>query len=151
MHWFRRDGEPVARPVADPDPADDPGVLLAEAATFARYVNASAGRLPGDAVVTAREIGDVLREVIGTARSLDIYTAVTVTGLLTDHLPTTLRTFLTVGSAGRAAADALREQLDSLLHEAVSLREAARARDADALATQGNFLRTKFSNSDLDL
>ena len=38
-----------------------------------------------------------------------------------------------------------------LIASAMDLLDATRAQDADALLTQGSFLRTKFSGSDLDL
>ena len=53
--------------------------------------------------------------------------------------------------SGRTPADSLLEQIDSLQTAADAILVAARAQDADALMTQGNFLRTKYSGSDLDL
>jgi hypothetical protein len=43
------------------------------------------------------------------------------------------------------------EQLESLQLSADAVLVAAKAQDIDALVSQGNFLRTKFSGSDLDL
>jgi hypothetical protein len=43
------------------------------------------------------------------------------------------------------------EQLDALETSALGVLQAAQQQDVDALMTQGNFLRTKFSRSDLDL
>ena len=43
------------------------------------------------------------------------------------------------------------EQLDSLQPSADAVLVAAREQDVDALVSQGNFLRTKFTGSDLDL
>jgi len=45
----------------------------------------------------------------------------------------------------------LLDQLGDLASAADDLLVAARSRDADALFAQGNFLRTKYSRSDLDL
>ncbi len=144
MAWRRRE----LLPLTEGRPDLGPEALRAELAALVRYVNARSGQLPPAAVVTAREITDVLAELAGP---LDSYTSVAVTGLLTDHVPTTLKTFLTVGDTGPGPAASLLDQLESLLDEVVSLREAERAKAADAMRTQEKFLRTKFSNSDLDL
>jgi hypothetical protein len=168
MTWFRRllappaPGSPPEPPVAGPESDDDdPATLRLDLATLNRFVNQNSGRLPGEAVVTARRITDLLREVIDTSevRPLDVYAVISVKGILQDYLPTTLRRFLALDPAqltvarpsGRTPVESLQEQLDSLLDEAASLLSAAQAQDADALLTQGSFLRTKFSGSDLDL
>lgn len=168
MTWFRKllpppvpagqPGPPVADPVTD---SDDPAALRVTLAGLNRFVNQNSGKLPGEAVVTARRITDLLREVIDTSevRPLDIYAVISVKGILQDYLPTTLRGFLALDPAqltvprpsGRTPVQSLQEQLESLLDEAASLLSAAQAQDADALLTQGSFLRTKFSGSDLDL
>ncbi len=58
-----------------------------------RFVNQNSGRLPGESVVTARRITDLLREVIDTSeiRPLDVYAVISIKGILRDYLPTTLR------------------------------------------------------------
>jgi hypothetical protein len=43
------------------------------------------------------------------------------------------------------------EQLEALETSALAVLEATQQQDVDALMTQGAFLRTKFSGSDLDL
>jgi hypothetical protein len=168
MTWFRRLLPPAPgappEPPASADPAadsDDPMALRVTLAGLVRFVNQNSGKLPGESVVTARRITDLLREVIDTSdvRPLDIYAVISVKGILQDYLPTTLRGFLALDPAqltvprpsGRTPVESLREQLESLLDEAASLLSAAQAQDADALLTQGSFLRTKFSGSDLDL
>jgi hypothetical protein len=124
-------------------------------------VNASAGRLPVEGVVVARRVLDVVREVIETSveRELDIHAVVSIRGMLEDYLPTTLRAYLAIDPSvvdqqrpsGRTPSQSFIEQLDVLWASAMDLLEAARAHDADALLSQGSFLRTKFSGSDLDL
>jgi len=125
------------------------------------FINSNAGRLPGLAVVKARQITDTLRETIDTSevRPLDVYAVLTVKGTLNDYLPTTLRSYLAVDAglldtprgSGRTPSQSLLEQLDALQRSASATLVAARQQDADALMTQGSFLRTKFSGSDLDL
>jgi hypothetical protein len=168
MTWFRRllappvPGAPPEPPAAGPQADDDDPVMLRlDLATVNRFVNQNSGRLPGEAVVTARRITDLLREVIDTSeiRPLDIYAVISIKGILRDYLPTTLRSFLALDEtqltvprpSGRTPVQSLAEQLEALLDAAASLLAATQAQDADALLSQGSFLRTKFSGSDLDL
>jgi hypothetical protein len=160
--WFRRANERAQEELApQDDPNDKPEALLASVFKLVREVNASAGRLPVEGVVVARRVLDVVREVIETSaeRELDIRAVVSVRGMLEDYLPTTLRAYLAIDPSvvdvprpsGRTPAQSFIEQLDVLWASAMDLLEAARAHDADALLSQGSFLRTKFSGSDLDL
>jgi hypothetical protein len=144
MAWLRRETGLVPVPAEAP-PDDTPEALRAGLAALIRSVNARSGRLPPAAVVTAREITDVLAELVGESATPDIHTRVTVAGIVTDHLPTTLEAVLRAGSTASGPL------LESLLDEVISLQDAERGRAADALRTQEAFLRTKFSNSDLDL
>jgi len=147
--------------VPGPDPGDSPEVLQAAIVAVNRLVNASAGRLPLAAVVAARRVTDVLAEVVDTAqvRPLDIHAVLSVRAAATDYLPTTVKAYLAVDAAlvdvprpsGRTPRESLMGQLDALEGAALGVLEAARQQDVDALMTQGNFLRTKFSGSDLDL
>ena len=161
MTWFRRGHD---EPPPAPDPAQDedsPQQLIRQQWELVQFINKNAGKLPVEAVVVSREITDRVREVIDTASGdhLDVYAVVQIKGIVGDYLPTTLRTYLNldprlteqVGPSGRTPRAALREQLDSLAGAAGDLLRAAREHDVDALFTQGNFLQTKFSRSDLDL
>jgi hypothetical protein len=163
MTWFRRvfgeDGEPTGAAPAAED--DSPDALRRRLWEVVQLINRSAGKLPVEAVVVARDITDAIARVIDTSddHDLDIYAVVQVNGIVDDYLPTTLRTYLAldptlterVGPSGRTARAALGDQLDALLSAAEDLLRAAQSHDADALFSQGNFLRTKFSGSDLDL
>jgi hypothetical protein len=152
------------RPSDDSPPApsdDDPAVLLGTLYNLTREINRQSGRLPGQSVVTARLITDIIREVVETSsvRPLDVYALVSVKGIINDYLPTSLAKFLALPESqthearpsGLTPAASLQEQLVSLHDAAGSVLVAAQAQDADALMTQGNFLTTKFSRSDLDL
>jgi hypothetical protein len=150
--------QPLAPPAADPQ--DDAVALLHALAELNRYVNRSAGRLPAVAVVKARWVTDTLRDILETAeiRPVETTAMLTVRGTVRDYLPTTLRSYLALDdeasgaeASGRTPADLLVEQLDTLLESAAGTLGAVRRQDADALATQGHFLRAKFSGSDLDL
>ena len=151
MSWFQRGRDPTVTP-RDPDPDAEKETLLNDLLTLRGFLNRHADRVPTVSVVTAHEIGDVLRAVLDAAgdRPLDAHTAVRLQGFLTDYVPTTVRSFLAVGT-DRESAGILQEQLASLLDEADGLAASVRSYDTDALQTQGTFLRTKFSRSDLDL
>jgi hypothetical protein len=162
--WFRRgqDGQRPHGPATAPAPApDSPPELYRELFELNRFINQNSGRLPGEAVVNARRVTDTIRETIDTSevRPLDVYAVVSVRSTLEDYLPTTLRRYLAVNpelldsprSSGRTARQSLLEQLVALQDSADLVLVAARDQDVDALLTQGNFLRTKFSASDLDL
>jgi hypothetical protein len=160
--WFRRghDPEPAARE-EDEQREDSPDELRLRLWQLVQFVNRSAGKLPVEAVVVSREIADTIREVIDTSAEgeLDVYAVVSINGIAGDYLPTTLRTYLNLdpslteraGPSGRTPRAALREQVDALAVAADELLAATRSHDVDALFTQGNFLRTKFTRSDLDL
>jgi hypothetical protein len=174
--WFRRlreDARQEAKQAVGPDPEDSPEALAVRIGELVRFINSAAGRLPGEAVVIARAITDLLREVVVSAlpvapgptvgadaeRDLDVYTVVSIRGILEDYLPTTLRSYVALdpdvvdvpNASGRTPSGSLLEQLDALWSAAGELRDAAHAHDADALLAQGSFLRTKFTGSDLDL
>ncbi|HEV7203290.1 MAG TPA: hypothetical protein VGN18_01700 [Jatrophihabitans sp.] len=162
MTWFRRGAQ---RDDAPPPPAptddDSPAALVARQRELVQFINRNAGKLPVEAVVVARGITDKIREVIDTSddRELDIYAVVSINGIVKDYLPTTMKAYLNLdpalterpGPRGRTPRAALREQLDSLAIAADDLLQATRSHDVDALFSQGNFLSTKFSRSDLDL
>jgi hypothetical protein len=155
----RGHAEPAGRP--EPVDEDSPAALVRTVFTVNRFVNQNSGQLPGRAVVAARRLTDTLREIIDTSevRPLDVYVVVSVKATLADYLPTTLRSYLAVDPEARTRpagpagtpAQLLLEQLDSLQSAADAVLVATREHDMDALVSQGNFLRTKFSGSDLDL
>lgn len=162
MTWFRRAQERARESLAtEEDPNDKPEALLARMFELVREVNRNAGKLPVEAVVVARRVLDDVREVVATSddRPLDVHALVSVRGILDDYLPTTLHTYLALDPdvvdrprpSGSTPSESLIEQLDTLEGSAADLLAAIRAHDADAMLSQGNFLRTKFSRSDLDL
>ncbi len=157
--WFRRARDPEPTEQQDPD---SPEALAADLAGVVRLINRSSGRLPTGAVVTARAVTDAVAEILDCLADdvvPDVQAVLSVRGIVRDYLPTTLRGFLALdvpptgapvpGSHDPTAQ--LAEQLDNLWSAATEVLAAARARDADSLVTQGNFLRTKFTRSDLDL
>jgi len=165
MNWLfgrpeeRRPSDPIVQP---PVPEEDsPAALAALRFQANRFVNSSAGQLPGEAVVAARRVTDVVDTVLFTTRDrdLDIHARVSINGILRDYLPTTLRTYLALDPAlrdqprpnGITPTAALIEQLDFLLSSASEVLAAVQHDDANALVAQGNFLRTKFGRSELDL
>jgi hypothetical protein len=159
--WFRRGRE---NPPAQPQPQEDedsPEKLRLRLWELIQFINRSAGKLPVEAVVVSRQITDTIRDVIDTAsdRPLDVYAVVQINGIVGDYLPTTLRGYLNlapglaerIGPSGRTPRAALREQLEALRAAADEMLEATQLHDVNALFTQGSFLRTKFTRSDLDI
>lgn len=160
--WFQRAHERGREELGpQEDPKDKPESLLASMFDLAHRVNRDAGRLRPEGVVIARRILDVIREVIETLseREPDVRAVVAIRSMLEDYLPTTLGAYLAIDPAvvdvvrpsGRTPAQSFIEQLDVLWSSGMDLLDAARAHDADALLSQGSFLQTKFSGSDLDL
>lgn len=161
MTWFRRLREDAPEEI-EPDTSDTPDALRAKIFELNGFINSHAGQLPGEGVVIARRITDTVREVVDGAdpeRGLDIHAVVAIRGVLDDYLPTTLRSYLALDSSladtpqrsGHTPSASLLEQLDTLWSSTTDLLVATQAHDADALLSQGNFLRTKFTRSDLDL
>ncbi|MDQ2751040.1 MAG: hypothetical protein M3Y44_16145 [Actinomycetota bacterium] len=160
MALFRRhDARPA--PPAEPEPDDSPEALRRAVGQLVAFINQNAGRLPGEAVVAARQVTDAVREVIDTSDdgALDVYAIISVKGIVNDYLPTTLRSYLALDPqvvdvrrpTGRTPRESLLDQIISLWAGAADVLTAAQAKDADALVSQGNFLQTKFTGSDLDL
>jgi hypothetical protein len=161
MALFRR---PQARPAppAEPEPDDSPDALQRALSQLVAFINQNAGKLPGESVVAARRVTDAVREVLDTSDDdgdLDVYAIISVKGIVNDYLPTTLRTYLALDPqvvdvrrpTGRTPRESLLDQITSLWAGAADVLTAAQAKDADALVSQGNFLQTKFTGSDLDL
>lgn len=164
MNWLfgRQQNQQGPQPVSQSaEVPDSPTALAAELYRLNRFINASAGQLPGEGVVAARRITDTVGLVLHSTRDrdLDIQARVALNGILRDYLPTTLRTFLALDPAsrnqpppgGKTPTAALEEQLQFLLGSATEVLTAVRNDDADALVAQGSFLRTKFARSELDL
>lgn len=162
MTWFRRTQDRAQEQLGtEDDPKDKPVALLASVFDLVHEVNANAGRLPVEGVVIARRVLDAVRELIDTSgeRELDVHAVVSIRGILEDYLPTTLHAYLAIDPevvgvprpSGRTPSQSFIEQLEVLWSSAMDLLDATRAHDADALLSQGSFLRTKFSRSDLDL
>ena len=159
MRWLRWWGDDDESPPAGDPPADqltDPEQIRVRIVAAEHYVNQHASRLPAAAVVKARWLTDTLREILDTSatRPLDIHAVLLVRNTVDDFLPTTLRSYLTLEASMRdrpAPVPELLSQLDLLQEAASNILVAVRGQDRDALATQGNSLRTKFTRSDLDL
>ena len=160
LRWWGDDDEPApsTNSAADPpaDPLTDPEQIRKRIVDAEHFVNQHASRLPAAAVVKARWLTDTLREILDTSatRPLDIHAVLLVRNTVEDFLPTTLRSYLTLEASMRdrpAPVPELLSQLDLLQEAASNILVAVRGQDRDALATQGNFLRTKFTRSDLDL
>lgn len=158
--WFRRPRGP--EPMVQEQDPDTPAALSADLVGLVRLVNRSAGRLPTAATVTARGVTDAVREILDCLSDdadPDVHAILSVRGIVRDYLPSTLNGYLALNippgeelsPAAAVPRAQLMEQLEHLWSAATEVLAATRARDADDLVTQGNFLRTKFTRSDLDL
>lgn len=165
MAWFRRavpDRSDRSRPAPTGAPGGEtPPALHTSLSDVVAVINARAGHLPVEAVVRSRRLTDTLGEIVDTSavRPLDVYAVIAVRSTLDDYLPTTLQSYLAVdperrevrSGSGLSPTDSLLQQIDILQTSASATLLAAREQDANALMTQGSFLETKFSRSDLDL
>jgi hypothetical protein len=161
------------RAPADPDPdpdapaAHDPAALRASLQSLVQRVNRSAGRLPVGAVPEIREIADRLFELLDHATrvttaggGVDTYAMATIASTVTDYLPTSVESYLSlpesfleahVNDDGQTPAEELLEHLELMEKGVEDLANAIYSGDAQRLEIQGRFLDTKFSKSDLDL
>jgi hypothetical protein len=119
------------------------------------------GTLPVAALPRLGEIEDVLVPLIEylIEHPPSVDEEIAVEAMVTDYLPTTLRAYIgmnrqiaeTKRADGRTAGDDLLDQLATLSDAVHELSRSVYAHDAEQLATQGRFLTTKFSGSDLAL
>ena len=164
---FKRDPPAPAdgRPTEEPAPAAPAvpfGERMAEELESIRWTARRAGgTLPVAALpmlgLIEDELGPLVEYLIDHPPNVD--EEIAVEALLTDYLPTTLRAYMGLNrqiamkarSDGRTPGDELLDQLALLGGAARELSASVYAHDAEQLATQGRFLGTKFSRSDLAL
>jgi hypothetical protein len=166
--WFRRaQAAAHPQPPAPAEPDDSPAALAQRLRELLTLIQQNSGRLPVDAIVAARHVVDTVREILTDVErdaaqrggEPDVTVILSVRGIVDDYLPTTLRRYLALDPAtvddsrptGGTPRQEFVDQIDALWLAAADVLTALRARDVDDLVSQGNFLRTKFSRSDLDL
>jgi hypothetical protein len=159
--WFRRVQDAAVSHPTGPAP-DSPTGLAVTLDKVVDRINRSGGRLPVAALVVALDVTDIVDQLLETTRDdpvPDIEVILAVRGIVEDYLPTTLDRYLALDPVtadqampnGTSPRDQVIEQLQALATAAGDVLAATRRRDADDLVTQGHFLRTKFTRSDLDL
>jgi hypothetical protein len=119
------------------------------------------GRLPVAALPQLGRIEDVLLPMLDhlSRNPPSVDEEIAVQAMVTDYLPTSINAYIGLnaqfaqmpGPDGRTPGDDLLEQLVTLEVAAHDLSRAVYAHDAEQLQTQGRFLSTKFSGSDLAL
>lgn len=159
---LRRDGPDPDHPAT---PADEVAQLRERLRDLVARTNRAADRLPMGVVPQVRAIEDVLVELLDhaaatTGSSISAAERYSLAATIDDYLPGSVDAFLALPAAfaathrnadGKRPGDELLEQL-VLLEQAVrDLAIAVYSGDAERLSTQGRFLDTKFSQSDLDL
>lgn len=142
---------PTAHQRPPQEARDTPEQLRAHNTQVVAAINRSAGSIPNAAVVLGRAITDVIARILEHPHELGIDTRVSLYAVLTDYIPTTLRTYLSASRNGLGDEDELQEQMTLLHTTAGEMLDAIQHHDAQAAAVQGQFLRTKFTRSDLDL
>ncbi|WP_370290020.1 hypothetical protein [Nocardioides sp.] len=141
---------------------DSPQALAHALDELEARINRNGGRLPTAATVAALDVTDLVGQLLETTLDdavPDVEVVLAVRGLVRDYLPTTLDRFLALDPSvltrplqhGRSPVEQVVDQLAAMADAAADVLAATRARDTDALVSQGIFLRTKFSRSDLDL
>lgn len=160
-----RDDDQPAQPAAPPVPAlsQKPFAerMLREIEKTRWSARRKGGQLPVAALPQLGRIEDLLLPLLDhlTRNPPSVDEEIAVQGLVTDYLPTTLNAYTglnrhfaeTPGADGRTPGDHLMEQLATLERAAHDLSHAIYTHDAQELQTQGRFLSTKFSQSDLAL
>ena len=158
-------GSPPASPTPPAPPVDEVQALRDSLKGTIRTVNAAAGRLPPSVVPEVHRVEDVLHELLNHAQrsagnALGALEMQSLEAAVTDYLPTSIETFLALpvefvaehrNNKGQSPGQELSEQLMFLEHGVRELAQAVYSGDANQLSTQGRFLKTKFSRSDLDL
>lgn len=129
-----------------PDPAVEVETLTTAARTLVSQINADAGRLPAEGVVLARRVTDIAVDVLGgEAAALSTQARLDLTSILTDYLPTTLRTYVAASGAGSAAPDRLVAQIEAIRRSVADIAAAVHGQDVRAFDVQDNFLSQRFT------
>lgn len=154
-----RDPQPPPGPSAAPKPfAERMLEKMGETSWAARR---GGGRLPVEVLPQLGRIEDVVYPFLDYVKTnpLNVDEEIAVEQIVGDYLPTTISAFLAIDpriashprADGRTAGDDVIEQLETLETAIQDVTKAVYAHDAQELAVQGRFLRTKFSGSDLNL
>jgi hypothetical protein len=151
---FDPDSSRPAAAVADSlQESDSPAAMSRQLRVLVGEINRSAGNLPAEGVVLARQITDLADEVLRQAEvhPMNIHARVSLNAVIRDYLPTTLRAFVAASRSDTSDAPGrqLTEQLVVLRDSVRDTVAAQRDDDVRALEAQGIFLSTKFAGSDL--
>lgn len=144
---------PPPSPLRHNAPADTVESLSERAREVVALVNQSGDVMPTIGSALARRIIDAVEAILarGDLSAMGPQALSTLRGVLTAYLPETIESFTAAARSGHPDEVGLMHQLTALHHSAVAILVAAREGDAQAMEVQGTFLRTKFTQSDLDL
>jgi hypothetical protein len=158
-----RGGNAPAQPAGPAGPDDSPAALARELDALIARINAASGRLPTAATVQARRLTDLVQEMLShqeKSAAPNVNETILITSTVRDYVPTSLDAYLALPAAflathrtatGATPDDELLLQLQLLESGIRDTVEAIWAGNAQKLESQGRFLQTKFSRSDLDL
>lgn len=155
-----------AEPASTAPPVDGFAAIRQQLDTVIRRVRSSSGRMPPEAVVRARDVGDAVAQLVrelerrrDSGASIDALVVVTLESTVNDYLPTSIESFLAVTdlmglgdeAARRRAEDQLGAQLELLSIGVQELVDSVRSGAANPLDVHGRFLEAKFGKDDLSL
>ncbi len=153
-------------PAASASPPEDFAVISQQLDAVIGRIRSSSGRIPPAAVVCARDVGDAVAQLVReldrrrtSGSPIDALVVVTLESTVTDYLPTSVESFLSVTNLVGLDDDATQHtaevqlctQVELLSKGMQDLLDSVRTGTANPLDVQGRFLQAKFGRDDLKL
>jgi hypothetical protein len=145
------------RPIAEDESTDDPALIKSALSALRADLRLSAGELPTVAYSQFRQIDDLITALIKHMQVSGGSTEqwVLLGAVVSDYLPTSLRTYLMLPKSARQDESpeslVLFAQLSTLHATAMNLNDQVRSGAATELAIHGRFLQDKFDLGSLHL
>jgi hypothetical protein len=118
---------------------------------LAVYMRSNGGTIPTAVYSQVRQIDDILRPLLAfiTANGCSPEQEHLLTSMITNYIPTPLKTFVSLPKADRAdngnPARLLKEQFDTMLEKVADLAELVRTGALNELAIHADFIDNRFS------
>lgn len=138
-------------PVVQPDPFEKK--LYKDLDNLAVYMRSNGNIIPTSVYSQVRRIDDILRPLLAfiTANGCSAEQEHLLNAMITDYIPTPLKTFISLPRADRAddgtPARLLREQFDTMLEKVYDLSELVRSGALNDLAIHAEFIDERFSGA----
>lgn len=139
------------------EPADELRASAAALDMLRCDVRSNGAEIPTVAYSQFRQLDDLIRLLIVQMNAMDASTEqrVLLAAIVSDYLPTSMRTYLMLGKSSRQESspesEVLIAQLATLLSTTVDLDKQVRSGAATELAIHGRFLQDKFDLGSLHL